>query len=90
MYALIDFDNDGTADSIVTVIANLTAPTGLAYANGSLWVATTPTIYRYDGVDALARAGKVGLPLCCYFLTKSICVLNLTGLCYTVQLGHDR
>ena len=59
MYAVIDHNNDGVADSVVTVVSNLTAPLGLAYANGSLWVATTPTIYRFDNVDALARAGKV-------------------------------
>lgn len=67
VYAVIDADNDGTADSVVTVVSNLTAPLGLAYANGSLWVATTPTIYRFDNVDALARAGQV-----CYTVWYSV------------------
>lgn len=59
MYAVIDRDSDGIADSVVTVISNLPAPLGLAYANGSLWVATTPTIYRFDNVDEAALAGRV-------------------------------
>ena len=61
VYAVIDRDTDGIADSVVTVISNLPAPLGIAYANGSLWVATTPTIYRFDNVDELALAGKVSL-----------------------------
>ena len=59
MYAIIDTNKDGIADSVVTVVDNLPAPLGLAYANGSLWVATTPTIYRFDNVDELALAGQV-------------------------------
>ena len=61
VYAVIDRDADGVADSVVTVISNLPAPLGIAYANGSLWVATTPTIYRFDNVDELALAGRVRL-----------------------------
>ena len=56
---MIDKDKDGIADAVVTVVDNLAAPLGVAYANGSLWVATTPTIYRFDNVDALALAGQV-------------------------------
>lgn len=63
VYAVIDTNKDGIADSVVTVVDNLAAPLGLAYANGSLWVATTPTIYRFDNVDALALAGQVKLRL---------------------------
>ena len=59
VYAVIDTNKDGMADSVVTVVNNLAAPMGLAYANGSLWVATTPTIYRFANVDELALAGKV-------------------------------
>jgi glucose/arabinose dehydrogenase len=59
VYAIIDTNKDGIADSVVTVVDNLAAPLGLAYANGSLWVATTPTIYRFDNVDELALAGQV-------------------------------
>ena len=65
MYAIIDTNKDGVADSVVTVVDNLAAPLGLAYANGSLWVATTPTIYRFDNVDELALAGQV---TCCALL----------------------
>lgn len=61
VYAVIDHNNDGIADSVVTVVSNLSAPLGLAYANNSLWVSTTPTIYRFDNVDTLARTGKVRL-----------------------------
>ncbi len=59
MYAIIDTNKDGIADSVVTVVDNLAAPLGLAYANGSLWIAATPTIYRFDNVDELALAGQV-------------------------------
>ena len=74
VYAVIDRDVDGIADSVVTVISNLPAPLGIAYANGSLWVATTPTIYRFDNVDELALAGMVSLWAC------STLHLSLTSL----------
>lgn len=64
VYAVIDRNSDGIADSVVTVVSNLPAPLGLAYANGSLWVATTPTIYRFDNVDELALAGMVSSCSC--------------------------
>ena len=73
VYAVIDRDADGTADSVVTVISNLPAPLGIAYANGSLWVATTPTIYRFDNVDELALAGRVR------FCARSTMSSNLTS-----------
>ena len=63
VYAVIDKNADGIAESVVTVVSNLLAPLGLAYANGSLWVATTPTIYRFDNVDELALAGRVCHPI---------------------------
>lgn len=64
MYAVIDRDADGIADDVITVVSNLPAPLGLAYANGSLWVATTPTIYRFDNVDELALSGRVSIYIC--------------------------
>lgn len=76
VYAVIDTNKDGIADSVVTVVNNLAAPMGLAYANGSLWVATTPTIYRFDNVDELALAGQV--KHCCIATIFTVLLPNLS------------
>lgn len=78
VYAVIDRDADGIADDVVTVVSNLPAPLGLAYANGSLWVATTPTIYRFDNVDELALSGRVSTSACSMCTSASPVAYRLT------------
>eukprot|EP00887_Chlorella_sp_A99_P007271 scaffold2.g7271.t1 len=58
--------NSGVVTALVSCHGNVSAcellinqgsPNGIAYANGSLWVATVPALTRWDGVDAAALAG---------------------------------
>ena len=60
VYALIDDDNDGIGDRVVTVIDDRAVPNGIAWRNGSLYLAQIDTVWRYDNVDELALDGKVG------------------------------
>jgi hypothetical protein len=62
IYALVDRDRNGTADSKVNVIQGIDTPTGVAWrAPSSLFVSGFQDgkglIWRYDGVDAAALAG---------------------------------
>eukprot|EP01025_Chloroclados_australasicus_P028744 TRINITY_DN28483_c0_g1_i1.p1 TRINITY_DN28483_c0_g1~~TRINITY_DN28483_c0_g1_i1.p1 ORF type:complete len:447 (-),score=29.88 TRINITY_DN28483_c0_g1_i1:190-1530(-) len=58
VYALIDDDLDGIAENMTIVINDQESPFGLAYYNGSLWVAQKDTrIVRYDNVDLMAESG---------------------------------
>ena len=56
---MIDDDSDGVADRVNTVLKRLFVPNGIAYRNGSLYVATVTDVLRYDDVDRLALSGKV-------------------------------
>eukprot|EP01024_Parvocaulis_polyphysoides_P036558 TRINITY_DN3249_c0_g1_i5.p1 TRINITY_DN3249_c0_g1~~TRINITY_DN3249_c0_g1_i5.p1 ORF type:complete len:280 (+),score=38.53 TRINITY_DN3249_c0_g1_i5:43-882(+) len=59
VYALIDDDADGFAEKQVVVIDDQNNPFGIAYKDGSLWVAQRDTrILRYDNVDDLAQQGR--------------------------------
>ena len=54
-------DRDGTQRNIttVTLLSGLNTPNGVAYQDGSLWVAQVLNVTRYDNVDAAALAGQV-------------------------------
>lgn len=61
MYALT-VSSDGTkADQLCEVVTGLDIPNGVAWANGSLYVATVTQILRIPDVDAfvLKNCGKV-------------------------------
>lgn len=51
VYALRDTDNDGKADVVQPITEPLWMPNGIAYANGSLYVALMDRIYRYDNIE---------------------------------------
>ena len=57
-------DRDGTQRNIttVTLLSGLNTPNGVAYQDGSLWVAQVLNVTRYDNVDAAALAGQVRWP----------------------------
>ncbi|GMH39796.1 hypothetical protein BSKO_07694 [Bryopsis sp. KO-2023] len=59
VYALIDEDGDGVADQIHTVIDDKDTPNGVAWRDGSLFVAEIDKIWRYDNADKKALAGKM-------------------------------
>ena len=58
---MIDLDGKRHNITTVTLLSGLNSPNGVAYQNGSLWVAEIQRITRYDGVDASALAGEVTL-----------------------------
>lgn len=51
VYALLDANHDGTADQLKVVATGLTQPTGVAFRQGSLYVAAGSRIVRLDGIE---------------------------------------
>ena len=51
VYALVDKNGDQFADTIYTIAKNLNTPCGVAFKNGSLYVATISEILRYDDIE---------------------------------------
>lgn len=51
VYAIVDKNKDYKADTVYTIAKDLRMPSGIAYRNGSLYVAAVSTIYRYDDID---------------------------------------
>lgn len=52
VYALRDEDGDFRADTVYTLAEDLTLPNGVAFRNGSLYVAERSRILRYDNIEA--------------------------------------
>ena len=50
VYALVDENGDGKKITVLTVASNLDTPNGVAYHNGSLYVAEISRILRYDNI----------------------------------------
>jgi len=50
VYALIDQNQDGKADQVLTLASGLNQPNGVVFKNGSLYVAEVSRILRYDGI----------------------------------------
>ena len=51
VYAIVDRNKDGKADSVYVIDENLTMPCGVAFRNGSLYVAEISRILRYDDIE---------------------------------------
>jgi glucose/arabinose dehydrogenase len=51
VYAVKDTNNDGRADQIFIIDQNLNMPCGVAFKNGSLFVAEVSRILRYDNIE---------------------------------------
>lgn len=51
VHAVVDRDNDFKADAIYTIASDLRLPNGVAYKDGSLYVAEVSKIWRYDNID---------------------------------------
>ena len=51
VHALVDEDGDGAADERYRIASGLNSPNGVAFRNGSLYVAEISRILRYDGVE---------------------------------------
>ena len=52
IYAIQDRDRDFRADKVIELDTTLESPNGIAYRNGSLYVADVSTLYRYDNIEA--------------------------------------
>jgi glucose/arabinose dehydrogenase len=54
---LEDKDGDGIYETTTVFAENLPLPTGLIWANGGLFVAATPNIWRFEDRDGDGRSG---------------------------------
>ena len=52
VYAIVDRDKDQKADQVYTIAEGLKDPSGVAFRNGSLYVAEISRITRYDDIEA--------------------------------------
>lgn len=58
VYALTDQDGDGKAETVRVIARGLDAPNGVAFRNGSLFVAEISRVLRFDGIESrLAKPG---------------------------------
>lgn len=51
VYAIIDENEDYKADNVITIASGLNIPNGVAFRNGSLYVAEVSKIWRYDNIE---------------------------------------
>jgi glucose/arabinose dehydrogenase len=51
VYAVADANNDYKADKLFVIASKLDMPNGVAFRNGSLYVATLNKIFRYDSIE---------------------------------------
>ncbi len=51
VYAVVDTDDDNVADRVTTIAQGLNAPNGVAWRDGSLYVAEIGQVLRFDGID---------------------------------------
>ncbi|PIB35058.1 sorbosone dehydrogenase [Reichenbachiella sp. 5M10] len=52
VYALVDTDDDGEVDQKYVLAEGLNMPNGVAFRDGSLYVAEVNRLTRFDGIDA--------------------------------------
>jgi glucose/arabinose dehydrogenase len=53
VYAVLDRNNDNKADDVVVIAEGLNSPNGVAFRNGSLYVAEISRVIRYDNIEAM-------------------------------------
>jgi len=51
VYAVIDRNSDNVADEVITIASGLQLPNGVAFRNGSLYVAEVSRVLRYDNIE---------------------------------------
>ena len=51
VYAIVDSDKNYSADEVHVIASDLRMPSGIAYRDGSLYVAAVNKILRYDNID---------------------------------------
>ncbi len=55
VYAILDHNRDAVADEVITLARRLNMPNGVAFHNGSLYVAEVNRILRYDNIENQLR-----------------------------------
>jgi len=51
VYAIIDADHDNKADRVITILKGMRSPNGVAFKDGSLYVAEVSNIWRLDDIE---------------------------------------
>jgi glucose/arabinose dehydrogenase len=51
VYALLDHNKDNRADEVITIVRGLNMPNGVAFRNGSLFVAEVSRVLRFDKIE---------------------------------------
>lgn len=51
VYALLDQDKDNRADELITIVNGLNMPNGVAFLNGSLFVAEVSRVLRFNKIE---------------------------------------
>jgi glucose/arabinose dehydrogenase len=62
VYAVVDRDRDNKADEVLTIAKGLTQPNGVAFRDGSLYVAEISRISRYDDIMGFVKPGASATP----------------------------
>ncbi len=52
MYAVTDENKDGKADKVFTVASGLNTPNGVAFKDGTLYIATVSVIYKIENIES--------------------------------------
>ncbi len=52
VYAVLDRNHDTRADEVITIAEGLNMPNGVAFRNGSLYVAEVNRVLRYDSIES--------------------------------------
>lgn len=52
VYALVDENNDGTADKKYVIAEGMNMPNGVAFKDGALYVAEVDKVWRFDNIEA--------------------------------------
>jgi glucose/arabinose dehydrogenase len=55
VYAIVDHNRDHQADDVITLMQGLNMPNGVAFRDGSLYVAEVNRILRFDHIEAQLR-----------------------------------
>ena len=61
VYALVDKNGDGRADTVYTIASGLDSPNGVAFLDGALYVAEIHRVLRFDNIEA--RLGNPPRPV---------------------------
>ena len=51
VYAIVDRNQDNTADEVITLARGLNMPNGVAFRDGALYVATVNRVLRFDDIE---------------------------------------